>query len=285
MVDAITAADLTRARRRRPAGNAGGGGRAPTATATSSSRSAATSTADLARLDAHRRACSTASREPVLRLARRQRAVRRAPTASPSWWRACAQTPALARLWRSILFIEQPIARKRRAATPTCAAPSLGKPVIIDESDGELDAFVQARARGYAGVSSKTCKGFYKSLLNAARCAAWNARAGAGALLHVGRRPDDAGRPVGAAGPGAGQPAGHHARRAQRPPLRQRHGGAAGRRSSEASSTRIPTSTSAATARCACASATAASRLGSLDCAGFASAAMPDFEAMAPLAG
>src|SRR5205085_12105867 len=29
-----------------------------------------------------------------------------------------------------------------------------------------------------AGISSKTCKGFYKSLLNAARCAAWNAEGG-----------------------------------------------------------------------------------------------------------
>ncbi|MEP6825319.1 MAG: hypothetical protein ABI919_10935, partial [Ramlibacter sp.] len=40
------------------------------------------------------------------------------------------------------------------------------------------DSFVQARARGYDGVSSKTCKGFYKSILNAARCAAWNAQEG-----------------------------------------------------------------------------------------------------------
>jgi hypothetical protein len=50
----------------------------------------------------------------------------------------------------------------------------LGKPVIIDESDGVLDAFVEARARGYAGVSSKTCKGIYRSLLNAMRCTVWN---------------------------------------------------------------------------------------------------------------
>jgi len=82
-------------------------------------------------------------------------------------------TPALARLHQSILFIEQPIARKL-ALDIDLAGVDLGKPVIIDESDGELDTFVQARARGYAGVSSKTCKGFYKSILNAARCAAWN---------------------------------------------------------------------------------------------------------------
>ena len=83
-------------------------------------------------------------------------------------------TPALARLYDAILFIEQPIARKL-ALDVDWRSVALGKPVIIDESDGELDTFLQARARGYAGVSSKTCKGFYKSILNAARCAAWNA--------------------------------------------------------------------------------------------------------------
>jgi hypothetical protein len=80
--------------------------------------------------------------------------------------------PALNRLWDSILFIEQPIARKV-ALDVDLRGADLGKPVIIDESDGELDSFVQAKARGYRGVSSKTCKGFYKSVLNAARCAAW----------------------------------------------------------------------------------------------------------------
>ncbi len=85
--------------------------------------------------------------------------------------------PALARLHASILFIEQPIARKLALAADLRGV-HLGKPVIIDESDGELDTFVQARARGYAGVSSKTCKGFYKSILNAARCAAWNREEG-----------------------------------------------------------------------------------------------------------
>lgn len=80
----------------------------------------------------------------------------------------------LRRLHDSILFIEQPIARSL-ALDVDLRDVTLGKPVIIDESDGELDSFVQARARGYAGVSSKTCKGIYKSILNAARCAAWNA--------------------------------------------------------------------------------------------------------------
>jgi L-alanine-DL-glutamate epimerase-like enolase superfamily enzyme len=86
--------------------------------------------------------------------------------------------PALRRLWDSIVFIEQPIARKL-ALDVDLRAADLGKPVIVDESDGELESFVRARERGYAGISSKTCKGFYKSVLNAARCAAWNREEGA----------------------------------------------------------------------------------------------------------
>ncbi len=91
---------------------------------------------------------------------------------------AMRAAPALRRLNDSIMFIEQPINRKLALEVDLRSA-DLGKPVIIDESDGELDAFVQARARGYAGVSSKTCKGIYRSLLNAARCAKWNADEGA----------------------------------------------------------------------------------------------------------
>jgi hypothetical protein len=87
---------------------------------------------------------------------------------------ALRSTPALARLYDAICFVEQPIARKR-ALDVDWRTLAPGKPVIIDESDGELDTFVKARAKGYAGVSSKTCKGLYKSLLNAARCAQWNA--------------------------------------------------------------------------------------------------------------
>jgi len=83
------------------------------------------------------------------------------------------EAPALRRLWRSIAFVEQPIHRKSALDVDVHAIAAV-KPVIVDESDGELDAFVRARARGYTGISSKTCKGLYRSLLNAARCAAWN---------------------------------------------------------------------------------------------------------------
>ena len=90
-------------------------------------------------------------------------------------------TSALDQLTASILFVEQPIARKAALLSTPGAdfrGNALGLPLIIDESDGTLDTFVEARERGYTGVSSKTCKGLYKSILNAARCAQWNADLG-----------------------------------------------------------------------------------------------------------
>jgi hypothetical protein len=85
-------------------------------------------------------------------------------------WRKIEETPALARLAKATLFIEQPI--KRAVALSQSVAPLARlRPVIIDESDGELRSFPTALELGYAGVSSKNCKGFYKSILNAARVA------------------------------------------------------------------------------------------------------------------
>jgi hypothetical protein len=92
-------------------------------------------------------------------------------------WMAMGQAPALRRLVASTLFIEQPIARKTALAHDVSAL-SARRPVIIDESDAELGSFISARACGYRGVSSKSCKGFYKSLVNAARCARWNTEGG-----------------------------------------------------------------------------------------------------------
>jgi hypothetical protein len=92
-------------------------------------------------------------------------------------WRALERTPRLGRLTDSILFVEQPIAR-RTALSRDLGALGVARSVIIDESDADLDAFPRGRAQGYRGVSSKSCKGFYKSLINAARCALWNREAG-----------------------------------------------------------------------------------------------------------
>jgi hypothetical protein len=82
---------------------------------------------------------------------------------------ALARTQALQRFYASILWLEQPLARDVALAGDVRAIAAL-KPVIIDESDADLDAFPSAIALGYGGVSSKDCKGLYKSILNRARC-------------------------------------------------------------------------------------------------------------------
>jgi hypothetical protein len=92
-------------------------------------------------------------------------------------WEALEARPPLSRLRSAILFIEQPIARSV-ALNGSVAALARKRPVEIDESDGTLEAFLQARELGYTGVSSKSCKGVYRSILNRARCAHWNAQAG-----------------------------------------------------------------------------------------------------------
>jgi hypothetical protein len=87
---------------------------------------------------------------------------------------AMEAAPGLEKLRASIAFLEQPI--RRAAALERDVSPIAERlPVIIDESDSEIDSFLKARDRGYSGVSSKSCKGFYKSLLNLARCIHWRA--------------------------------------------------------------------------------------------------------------
>jgi hypothetical protein len=92
-------------------------------------------------------------------------------------WRRTTETPALKRLLDAILFIEQPI-KRAVALSRSVDALARSRPLIIDESDSELESFPVAVRLGYAGVSSKNCKGFYKSLLNTARVRKLNTAAG-----------------------------------------------------------------------------------------------------------
>ena len=80
----------------------------------------------------------------------------------------------LGRFVDALRYVEQPFPRAIALDTEVHGLLD-GMPLILDESDATLDAFPHARALGYAGVSSKNCKGVYKSVLNAARCARWNA--------------------------------------------------------------------------------------------------------------
>jgi hypothetical protein len=93
-------------------------------------------------------------------------------------WHRIAADARLARLSGAIAFIEQPIARDRTFEEPVHALAAL-RPVLIDESGAAPDAFARARALGYAGISSKSCKGFFDALANRARVAVW----GGGAFM------------------------------------------------------------------------------------------------------
>jgi hypothetical protein len=80
--------------------------------------------------------------------------------------------PALAAFLDKVLWIEQPVRRDTSldpAAASALARVSAWRPVILDESDGEGDALERGLALGYGGVSSKTCKGLFRSISHAAR--------------------------------------------------------------------------------------------------------------------
>lgn len=76
-------------------------------------------------------------------------------------------------LFQHITFIEQPLPRDVTLDPANREAIGLlakTKDLVIDEADGELASFQKAFRLGYAGVSHKNCKGFFKSLLNYCLC-------------------------------------------------------------------------------------------------------------------
>lgn len=97
-------------------------------------------------------------------------------------WRRIGEDARLARLKASLLLLEQPIIRTSALSKPIHA---LGRevPVEVDESDADFGVFPSARALGYRGISSKSCKGFYRALLNRARVAKYNAEEGGGYFM------------------------------------------------------------------------------------------------------
>lgn len=81
---------------------------------------------------------------------------------------------ALAPIAAKLLYIEQPMPRDITREQPLGLLSS--RAFIIDEADDSWDAFPAAKQLGYRGISSKSCKGFYKSIANATRAAAWSAQ-------------------------------------------------------------------------------------------------------------
>ncbi len=80
---------------------------------------------------------------------------------------------ALSPIVTKLLYIEQPMPRDITRQSPL---GSLAKrDFIIDEADNSYQAFLDARALGYRGISLKSCKGIYKAIVNATRAATWAA--------------------------------------------------------------------------------------------------------------
>jgi hypothetical protein len=79
---------------------------------------------------------------------------------------------ALKPIAAKLLYIEQPMPRETTRRSPLGALSR--RDFIIDEADDSYDAYPAARALGYRGISSKSCKGIYKSIVNATRAVKWS---------------------------------------------------------------------------------------------------------------
>ncbi|WP_298879688.1 hypothetical protein [uncultured Bradyrhizobium sp.] len=79
---------------------------------------------------------------------------------------------ALRSIFRKLIYIEQPMPRDITRQLPLGALKR--RDFIIDEADDSYDAWPAAHELGYSGVSSKSCKGIYKSIVNFTRIAKLN---------------------------------------------------------------------------------------------------------------
>ncbi|NRF69889.1 hypothetical protein HLB44_23060 [Aquincola sp. S2] len=84
-----------------------------------------------------------------------------------AFWQALLAAPALTRLVERTLLLEQPLPRKL-ALQQRVDTLGIGVPLILDESDDAYGVFERGLALGYRGISSKACKGLYRSLHSAA---------------------------------------------------------------------------------------------------------------------
>ena len=87
------------------------------------------------------------------------------------FWQALTAAPTLQGLLERTLLLEQPLARATALSQPI-ADLGISVPVILDESDDHALALEEGIALGYRGISSKACKGIYRSLRSAAHIAA-----------------------------------------------------------------------------------------------------------------
>ena len=91
-------------------------------------------------------------------------------------WQTIGATPSWRDCVRPCCSLSSP-SRGASALSEDLSPLARLKPVEIDESDATLDAFLEAKALGYCGVSSKSCKASTITP-DRARCAKWNQDAG-----------------------------------------------------------------------------------------------------------
>lgn len=95
------------------------------------------------------------------------------------FWETIQAEPTLRSFLDRALFVEQPL--HRDVALGESVRANLRQwgerpPLIIDESDGELDSLAAALACGYAGGSHKNCKGVFRGIVNACLLAHYRQR-------------------------------------------------------------------------------------------------------------
>jgi len=92
------------------------------------------------------------------------------PQAFKEFWDDLSAAPDLQDFRGHLLFVEQPLHRDV-ALSDEFGALNAGwpdrPPVIIDESDAEIESLARALSLGYAGTSHKNCKGVFKGVANA----------------------------------------------------------------------------------------------------------------------
>ena len=86
------------------------------------------------------------------------------------YWTEINKEKSLDKFFKNLLFIEQPL--HRDIALMNSLKDEFNEwperpPIIIDESDGELESLPNALSIGYSGTSHKNCKGIFKGIANA----------------------------------------------------------------------------------------------------------------------
>ncbi len=98
-----------------------------------------------------------------------------------AFWDSIRGDEELSAFFDRLIFIEQPFSRKIALSDELARdlrAWEEAPPMIIDESDGDLEALPRALEGGWAGTSHKNCKGVFKGIINAAYIEDANRKAG-----------------------------------------------------------------------------------------------------------